>query len=105
GYPLSTVAPATMRIACPLPLRSGGIQMASPQAWNLHLRQLALNLMTLQRLQTAATPNEQPCSPMKTLSTSADDQLSPNAFPCAKCTKFFNNSHCLEVCLSRRCLI
>uniref|UniRef100_A0A0M3HZ40 Zinc finger protein Gfi-1b n=1 Tax=Ascaris lumbricoides TaxID=6252 RepID=A0A0M3HZ40_ASCLU len=95
GYPLSTVAPATMRIACPLPLRSGAIQMASPQAWNLHLRQLALNLMTLQRLQTAA-PNEQPCSPMKTLSTSADDQLSPNAFPCAKCTKFFNSSHCLE---------
>ncbi|VDM37329.1 unnamed protein product [Toxocara canis] len=89
------MVPAAVRIACPLPSHVGGIQMASSQSWNLHLRQLALNLMTLQRLQMTA-PNDRTCSPMKALSTSADDSISPNAFPCAKCTKFFSSSHCLE---------
>ncbi|VDN05852.1 unnamed protein product [Thelazia callipaeda] len=68
-------------------------------AWNMHLRQVALNLMTLQRLQAANTGREpmaifekQQIHPL----TSASSDREQNLLSCPKCNKLFINTFLLE---------
>lgn len=70
-------------------------------AWNIHLRQVALNLMTLQRLQAASNAErvipEKQLYPMHVASTIAASSRERNVQSCMTCNKLFINAYSLEV--------
>ncbi|VDO63602.1 unnamed protein product [Onchocerca flexuosa] len=70
-------------------------------AWNIHLRQVALNLMTLQRLQAASNaeriiPEKQSSYSMHIASVAAASSREGTMQPCSSCNKFFINAYSLE---------
>lgn len=71
-------------------------------AWNMHLRQVALNLMTLQRLQAASNAEriipEKQLYPIHIASAAiAASSRERNMQSCTSCNKLFINTHSLEV--------
>ncbi|EFO15431.1 growth factor independence [Loa loa] len=73
---------------------------ASQIAWNIHLRQVALNLMTLQRLQAASNVErvipEKQLYPIHIASAAAASSGERNMQSCASCNKLFINTYSLE---------
>ncbi|KAM3728610.1 Zinc finger protein [Dirofilaria immitis] len=73
---------------------------ATQIAWNIHLRQVALNLMTLQRLQAASNAErlipEKQLYPMHIASIATASSRNGNMQSCSSCNKFFINSYSLE---------
>ncbi|VDK86322.1 unnamed protein product [Litomosoides sigmodontis] len=69
-------------------------------AWNIHLRQVALNLMTLQRLQAASNPEEiipeKQSYPMYSTSATTASSAERDVQTCATCNKLFINAHSLD---------
>lgn len=70
-------------------------------AWNIHLRQVALNLMTLQRLQAASNsdriiPEKQP-HPLYITSATTASSAERNVQTCTTCNKLFINAYSLDV--------
>ncbi|VDM20746.1 unnamed protein product [Wuchereria bancrofti] len=68
-------------------------------AWNIHLRQVALNLMTLQRLQAASNAeriiSEKQSYPIHITAATASSR-EPNVQSCTTCNKLFINKYSLE---------
>ncbi|KAK6112315.1 Zinc finger C2H2 type family protein [Brugia pahangi] len=69
-------------------------------AWNIHLRQVALNLMTLQRLQAASSAeriiSEKQSYPIHITSAVTVSSKEPNVQSCTTCNKLFINKYSLE---------
>uniref|UniRef100_A0A0R3RLA0 Zinc finger protein Gfi-1 n=1 Tax=Elaeophora elaphi TaxID=1147741 RepID=A0A0R3RLA0_9BILA len=86
------------------PLSSNNNAIANPNvsqiAWNIHLRQVALNLMTLQRLQAASNAEriipEKQSYPIHITSTAAASSRERNVQSCTTCDKLFINAYSLE---------
>ncbi|KAL3989914.1 Zinc-finger double domain family protein [Acanthocheilonema viteae] len=77
-----------------------GNSNASQIAWNIHLRQVALNLMTLQRLQAASNAEriipEKQSYPIHIASAATVSSRERNVQSCTTCNKLFINAYSLE---------